>query len=94
MSPFLRQPLSPSADASVVGSLFSSPPVVAAVGDDRPAEAPAVGATLAAGAVLVLLGLLELPQAASPMVRPSAPIAMAMRAFFVIPLPWLVSLGT
>jgi hypothetical protein len=87
MSPFLRQPLSPSVDASVVGSVVSSPPVVAAVGDDSPPDAPALGAVLAAGAVLVLLGVLELLQAASPRATPAAAMAIVMRTLFVIPLP-------
>ena len=79
----------------MVGSLFSSPPVVAAVGDDRPPDGAALAAgTADVGAVVVVgLGELEL-QAASPIASPTAPIAAAMRTFFVIPLPLSVSCGT
>jgi hypothetical protein len=97
MSPLLRQPLSPSADASVDGSAFSSPPLVAADGEDRPPEGAALGPTLAAvlaaGAELVFVGVLELLQAVRLAARATALTAMAMRTFFVIPLPRLMSLG-
>ena len=78
----------------MVGSLFSSPPVVAAVGDDRPPDGAALAAgTADAGAGVVGLGELEL-QAASPIASPIAPIAAAIRTLFVIPLPLSVSCGT
>ena len=79
----------------MVGSEFSSPPVVAAVGEDSPPD----GATLAAGALpagaVVAAGLGELElQAVRPTASPRAPITAAMRTFFVIPLPLSVSCGT